>query len=261
MPRRLTLDPSIDGEPIISPDGGRVVFVSDRKANVWDMYERFAHGRGEETLLLQSGENKNPRDWLLDGRYILYASQSPKTDFDLWTLAREGDRTPIPIAQTSFVENQGRFAPDGRAVAVRIERIGAYGGLSAAISRAGTEDPGLCGRRSITTLAPRRARIVLRRDGKSSDGGVDCKERCWARGHNTRCPLQSSRRVAVRTVERRSTIPRRHTGRYRFTDYDHSELETACIERAKQIWQRRRMRGKCNISGRRTFVDLRGDAP
>ena len=124
VPRRLTLDPSIDGEPIISPDGSHVVFVSDRKANVWDMYERFADGRGEETLLLESGENKNPRDWSLDGRYILYASQSPKTDYDLWALAREGDRTPIPIAQTPFVENQGRFAPDGRAVAYESNESG-----------------------------------------------------------------------------------------------------------------------------------------
>jgi Tol biopolymer transport system component len=115
--RRLTFDSAIEGEPIFSPEGGRVVYVSDRKDNIWDMYERPTDGSGAETLLFESGENKNPRDWSLDGRYILYRSDSPKTDADLWALPLAGDRKPIAVAETPFDEVDGRFSPDGRWVA------------------------------------------------------------------------------------------------------------------------------------------------
>jgi len=117
VPRRLTFDPAIEGEPIFSPDGKRVVYVSDRKVNIWDMYERAADGSGGETLLFESGENKHPLDWSSDGRYILYQSDSPKTDADLWALPLVGDRKQVAVAQTPFDEVDGRFSPDGRWVA------------------------------------------------------------------------------------------------------------------------------------------------
>jgi Tol biopolymer transport system component len=114
VPRRLTFDPAIEGEPIFSPDGKRVVYVSDRKVNVWDMYERSADGSGGETPLFESGENKHPLDWSSDGRYILYQSDSPKTDADLWALPLVGDRKQVMVAQTAFDEVDGRFSPNGR---------------------------------------------------------------------------------------------------------------------------------------------------
>jgi dipeptidyl aminopeptidase/acylaminoacyl peptidase len=117
VPRRLTFDAAIEGEAIFSPDGRRVVYVSDRKVNIWDMYERSTDGSGGETLLFESDENKNPRDWSSDGRYILYRSDSPKTDADLWALPLVGDRKPVAVAQTPFDEVDGRFSPDGRWVA------------------------------------------------------------------------------------------------------------------------------------------------
>jgi Tol biopolymer transport system component len=115
--RRLTFDPAIEGEPIFSPEGGRIVYVSDRKDNIWDMYERPTDGSGAEALLFESGENKNPRDWSPDGRYILYRSDSPKTDADLWALPLVGDRKPLAVAATPFDEVDGRFSPDGRWIA------------------------------------------------------------------------------------------------------------------------------------------------
>jgi dipeptidyl aminopeptidase/acylaminoacyl peptidase len=117
VPRRLTFDPAIEGEPIFSPDGKRVVYVSDRNANIWDMYERSSDGSGGETLLFESGENKNPRDWSSNGRYILYRSDSPKTDADLWALPLVGERKLVKVAQTPFDEVDGRFSPDDRWVA------------------------------------------------------------------------------------------------------------------------------------------------
>ncbi len=124
VPRRLTFDPAVEGEPIFSPDSNRVLFVSDRKLNLWDMYLRSADGTGEETLLLESGENKNPRDWSSDGRYVLFASQNPKTGLDIWALPLFGDRKPFAVAQTPFAEQDGVFSPDGRLVAFESNETG-----------------------------------------------------------------------------------------------------------------------------------------
>jgi Tol biopolymer transport system component len=112
---RFTSDAARDYEAIWSPDGSRIGFSSDRKG-VLDLYEKPVAGAGE-SLLLESPEHKNIYDWSLDGRYILYTSQSSKTGEDLWALPLDGDRKPLAVAQTTFQEVDGRFSPDGRWVA------------------------------------------------------------------------------------------------------------------------------------------------
>ena len=116
-PRRLTFDPRSDATPIFSPDGSRIAYVSDRKLDVWDIFERRADGTGGETLLLESDENKQALGWSPDGRYILYSTQNPQTDSDLWALPLGGGLKPFPIAATPYVELEARFSPDGRWVA------------------------------------------------------------------------------------------------------------------------------------------------
>jgi Tol biopolymer transport system component len=115
--RRMTFDPGIDGDPIISPDGSRIVYVSDRTTHIWNMYARRSDGTASEALLLASDEHKNPADWSPDGRYILYSSQNPETGFDLWVLPLDDGREPVAVARTPFQEFRGRFSPDGRWVA------------------------------------------------------------------------------------------------------------------------------------------------
>ena len=54
-----------------------------------------------------------PLDWSQDGRYLLYRERGVGGSWDLLALPLEGERRPIPLAHTSFVEDNGRFSPDG----------------------------------------------------------------------------------------------------------------------------------------------------
>ena len=59
-----------------------------------------------------------------DGRFLLYATQHPKTGPDLWALPLAGERKPFPVVQTPFDETAGQFSPDGRWVAYQSNESG-----------------------------------------------------------------------------------------------------------------------------------------
>ena len=70
---RFTFDGAPDAYPVWSPDGRRLVFVSNRKGTL-DLYEKPASGGGTEEPLLVTPEDKVPTDWSLDGRFLLYGA-------------------------------------------------------------------------------------------------------------------------------------------------------------------------------------------
>jgi Tol biopolymer transport system component len=113
---RFTLGAGNNYRAVWSPDGATIVFSSDR-AGVIDLYEKPTKGSGDEKVLLHSDDPKSAASWTKDGRYIAYASLNPKTQWDLWALPTFGDRKPIPIAVSPFVETSPMFSPDGRFVA------------------------------------------------------------------------------------------------------------------------------------------------
>ncbi len=120
---RFSLGPGNNYRPLWSPDGGMIVFSSDRGGTV-DLYEKPTKGSGEEKLLLHSDEPKSAASWTRDGKYIGYASRNEKTVWDLWALPTFGDRKPIPIAVSPFVEMVPMFSPDGRLVAYQSTESG-----------------------------------------------------------------------------------------------------------------------------------------
>ncbi|HEY6064806.1 MAG TPA: protein kinase, partial [Thermoanaerobaculia bacterium] len=76
---RLTSDAAIDGDPVWSPDGSRIGFMSLRRGRP-DVYERDSSGAGGDNLILQDDRAKYTTDWSPDGRFILYRVTDAKSN-------------------------------------------------------------------------------------------------------------------------------------------------------------------------------------
>jgi Tol biopolymer transport system component len=116
VPLRLTFNPTVEDYPVWSPDGSRVLFNSTEGGGQ-DIYWKASTGAGSEEVVLKSGTPKRPTDWSRDGRFILYENDDPKSRIDLWVLPLFGDRKPELFLRTPFIEQHGRFSPDGKWIA------------------------------------------------------------------------------------------------------------------------------------------------
>jgi Tol biopolymer transport system component len=127
--RRFTFDPVSDQIPVWSPDARWLVFGSNRKAGVYDLYIKAVTGTASETLLLESALNKFPMSFSPDGRFLLYRVTAPGTNWDLWAVAIDQGKAagqPFPVVDTSFQELMGEFSPDGRWVSYQSNESGQY---------------------------------------------------------------------------------------------------------------------------------------
>ena len=132
---RFTFNPGLDGSPVWSSDGTRVVFSSSRNGPS-DLFEKAASGAGDDRPLLASAEPKMPLDWSSDGQWLLYTTRHPKTGLDLWAVPMAGDRKPVPVMDDPL-RRDGRAILPRRAVAgVSVERIQASADLRPAVSGA-----------------------------------------------------------------------------------------------------------------------------
>jgi Tol biopolymer transport system component len=109
---RFTTDPAPETHCIWSPDGGSIVFDSQR-AGHRDLYQKRTDGSAEE-LLLADEFDKNPLGWSPDGQHILYAKRRG-AEVNVWVLPVGGDRQPFPFRETTCsFQLGGAFSPDGR---------------------------------------------------------------------------------------------------------------------------------------------------
>ncbi len=122
---RVSFDAMADTVPVWSPDGTQIVFRSTRRGQM-DIYQRAASGAGVDVPLVASGQAKAPTSWSTDGRFVLFMSNDPETQSDLWAIPMTGERTPFVILKTPFREAYGVFSPDGRWVAYHSNESGRY---------------------------------------------------------------------------------------------------------------------------------------
>ncbi len=84
----LTSDPADDIQPRFSPDGGQLVFSSNRTGN-WDIWLIRRDGTGLTQLTTDSADEVSPC-WSPDGRQVAYAVWGPRSrQWELWVLSLE----------------------------------------------------------------------------------------------------------------------------------------------------------------------------
>ena len=112
---RLSFDPATDTRPVWSPDGRFVVYQSSREGTN-NILRKAADGSGAGDLLFAGNRRETVTDWSRDGRFLVFHHRAA-SGWDISAMPLDGDRKPIPIAQSPFDEAGARFSPDGRWIA------------------------------------------------------------------------------------------------------------------------------------------------
>jgi serine/threonine protein kinase len=110
---RLTLDPAVDGFPVWTPDGRRILFESNRKSTNFQIYSQAADGTGAAEQLTTDSMQRWPFSISPDGRRAILHSETDGSALD--TLTLDGQSKPEPLlASPSFTLAHGEVSPDGR---------------------------------------------------------------------------------------------------------------------------------------------------
>jgi Tol biopolymer transport system component len=120
---RMTFGSGDSTNPVWSPDGSRLAFVSISGA-AYDLYQKPTNGAQAQEPLLLSQKLLRPTSWSVDGRYLLLFGPDPGPNVDLQVLPITGTRKPLPFVRSSFTRVFGQFSPDGRWVAYQSNESG-----------------------------------------------------------------------------------------------------------------------------------------
>jgi Tol biopolymer transport system component len=115
-----------ESNPVLSPDGSKLIYSSQRTGN-WNLYEKPMNGQGGEVALHPATSQDYCVDWSPDGSSILISRIEPsKTRSDLWLMQLNGAHDQYPVANTDFDEQDGKFSPDGKWIAYASNESGDY---------------------------------------------------------------------------------------------------------------------------------------
>lgn len=163
----LSSDQALDGLPLWTPDGERVVWMSARAAGVNNLYWQRADGTGMIERLTDSPNGHRPNSFTPDGKRLVFSMQLGRGQ-DLAMLSVEGKREIAPLLQGMFDEQNGEISPDGRWLAYESNESGRFEvyvrsfpavDLSrATVSTAGGGSPRGRGTGASSSTSPRMAR-------------------------------------------------------------------------------------------------------
>jgi Tol biopolymer transport system component len=118
---RFTFDPAFDGQPVWSPDGKYIAWMS-RRGDAPDIYRKAADGSGSDERLGAPANANNLTDWTHNGYLILTMNG------DVYGLPVDADaggkRTPVPVIQSPGGERGAYVSPDNRWIAYMSNETG-----------------------------------------------------------------------------------------------------------------------------------------
>jgi Tol biopolymer transport system component len=128
VPTRLTSGPAANRDPIWSPDGRSITYMSQDKGRL-TLDRKAADGTGREESLYAEAGILIPSSWSPDGRFLLYFRSDRDTNsIAIWVLpvGPGGPSKPYKWSTTSFRERDARFSPDGHWVAYQADGTGRF---------------------------------------------------------------------------------------------------------------------------------------
>ncbi len=127
---RLTFDPGNNLDPVISPDGKSVIYVSTVSGKAgspgpFALKLKSLNGSGASQVVYQGPLEATPASWSPDGKFVaLTVEGSPNTPSEIWMLPMSGDHKPRPFIQGFGAKNNPEFSPDGHWLAYASDESG-----------------------------------------------------------------------------------------------------------------------------------------
>jgi Tol biopolymer transport system component len=130
---RLTFADDGNGNPLWTPDGQRIVYSSQEKNGVPNLWWIRADGAGDAQRLAESKNTQFASSWRPDGKVLAFRQFNTDTGWDIMTLPIEGNEKsgwkpgqPKPFVNSAFSEAEPAFSPDGRWLAYVSDESGSY---------------------------------------------------------------------------------------------------------------------------------------
>jgi Tol biopolymer transport system component len=128
VPARVTSSPAANRDPVWSPDGRSITYMSLNKGQL-TLYRKAADGTGKEESLYSEQGLIIPSSWSPDGKFLLYFRSDRDTNsIDIWVLpvGPGGPSKPYKWSATPFRERSPKFSPDGHWVAYQADGTGRF---------------------------------------------------------------------------------------------------------------------------------------
>lgn len=120
QPKRLTDDPQLDYDAVLSPDGRWVVFCSERRGNP-DLYVIDLQNEGQPKLLIDSDDMEDQAAFASDGKTLVFVSDRDGTA-DIYVIPFSPDKTltmqnAVNLTRHGGGEFRPSFSPDAKKIA------------------------------------------------------------------------------------------------------------------------------------------------